>query len=829
MEPKVPLSTDVVPPDAGAWRAEVLVAAPVGVLDYGVAAPLAVGLAAGMGVVVPLGKRQVVGYVLALHPPDAAAVPSERPLREVAEHDPADGQLPLPLLQLLTFAARYYRVTPGEMLIAALPRAARDSAQRYFATVQQTAAPAEPPPKAAPAAALQLAQEQPRGFTVVALERRLGCRRATALRHLRHLCDQGLLTRQLPRRARKQRVSFARQPPTAADAEALGPRQQKAAAVLALLPVDGTPMPLGELLAEAPQARRQLATLQKHGLVCRRVVEVAQDPFPEAAALAREAPPPPTLTPDQAAALKVLEAAVHAGTFAAHLLHGITGSGKTEVYLHAIAATLAAGRSALVLVPEIALTPQLGAAFRGRFGTRVATFHSGLTDAQRRDEYDRVQRGEARIGLGARSALFLPLADVGMIIVDEEHEGSFKQDESPRYHARDLAVRRAQLHGAVVVLGSATPALESHQNAQTGRYVALHLPRRVANRPLPEVQAIDLRQSPRGADGVFSAPLLAAMQRCIAAGEQALRVINRRGFAPYVFCRDCGHSYRCEACDVALTLHRGRQVLCCHYCGAQRPAPECCEACDSHRVGTQGLGTEQVQEAVRLHFPGLPALRLDRDVVRNKKQLEGLLGTFRRREAQILIGTQMVAKGHDFPAVTLVGVLAADASLNFPDFRAAERTFALITQVAGRAGRGERPGRVLAQAYETDHYALRAAMQHDYSAFAEQELQHRRELLYPPFAHLALLRVNGPHEQHAAAAAEAWGAALRAGGAKAGLSTLVLGPAPAPLARLRERFRFTLLLKATSRRDLHHSLSLCPPTPSAGIEMVVDVDPCHML
>jgi primosomal protein N' (replication factor Y) len=814
-------------------RAEVLVGAPVGILDYAIPAAWEAPLRPGMAVQVPLGNRQLTGYILACYP-DANGkdgVDGGAGLKPLSDVDPDQVPLPMPLLDLLRFAARYYRVTPGEMLQAALPRAARDSAQRYFALPAAAEADLPGAPKLRPAqrAALQLAQSQSRGFSVVALQRLLQGQRATAQRHLRSLCALGYLARRAPPTKRRQQACFGRIEVPGPAAVPLSARQQAAAELLARLPPASAAVPLEALGSNGPQLRRQLLTLVKQGLAERTTREVVQDPFPEAAALAAAAAPPPTLTADQQVALHTLEAAVQAGGFAAHLLHGVTGSGKTEVYLRAIAATLEAGRTALVLVPEIALTPQLGAAFRARFGAQVATFHSGLTDAQRRDEYDRVHTGSARIGLGARSALFLPLRNLGMLIVDEEHEGSFKQDEAPRYHARDLAVRRAQLEGAVIVLGSATPSLETHQNASKGRYVRLSLPRRVADRPLPEVEAIDLRQQARGDDGVFTPTLLEQMERALSADEQIILFLNRRGFAPYVFCRDCGHSYRCVSCDVSLTLHRKKQLLCCHYCGHQVHAPESCGACSSHRVGTHGLGTEQVAQAVQAHFPTARSLRLDRDVVRNKKHLEEVLGGFRRREAQILIGTQMVTKGHDFPQVTLVGVVAADASLNFPDFRAAERTFQLLTQVAGRAGRGSKPGKVFAQAYETEHYALRAAMHHDYAAFVEIELQHRRELLYPPFAHLALLRISGPQEHEALQQAQQWADRLRQRGHAAGLPTTILGPAPAPLARLRERFRFTILLKAANRSDLHASLALGPPAGRAGIEQVTDVDPCHML
>ncbi len=537
---------------------------------------------------------------------------------------------------------------------------------------------------------------------------------------------------------------------------------------------------------------------------------------------------PPEPTPAQAEAIAAASAALASGTYRTFLVQGVTGSGKTEVYLRVIAETLARERGALVLVPEIALTPQLGERFRRRFGERVATFHSGLTAAERRDEWERMRAGEAAIGLGARSAVFLPVPRLGAIIVDEEHETSFKQDESPRYHARDLAVWRGQREGAVVLLGSATPSLESRANCDTGRYRRVLMPARVMARPLPQVELISLADA-RPDDGVFTVKLGQAIEETLAAGEQVVLFLNRRGFAPYLFCRDCGFAYRCADCAVSLTWHKRRGVLLCHYCGFEEQVPDVCPKCGGHRLEDFGLGTERLEAMVHQLFGGVATARLDRDTVRRRADLDRQLKRFAAGEAKILIGTQMVAKGHDFPGVTLVGVIAADLSLNFPDFRAAERTFQLLTQVAGRAGRGARPGRVLVQTYDTEHYAIRAAQAQDYDAFAAREMASRKELDYPPFVHLALLRFESAHEGAGEAEATKWAQHLREVSASARLCVTVLGPAPAPLARLRGQWRHQVLLKAKGRSALRSLLQQAHFKVGRGVRRILDVDPVNML
>ncbi|MGA8891586.1 MAG: primosomal protein N', partial [Anaeromyxobacteraceae bacterium] len=536
---------------------------------------------------------------------------------------------------------------------------------------------------------------------------------------------------------------------------------------------------------------------------------------------------PLPLTTDQSAALSRIAGA--AGSFRTFLLHGVTGSGKTEVYLHAIARARAAGQGALVLVPEIALTPQLAGRFRARFGDQVALLHSGLSDRERHGEWLRLRRGEARICVGVRSAVFAPVQDLGIVVVDEEHDPSFKQDDGPGYNARDLAVVRAREEGTVCVLGSATPSLETLENARAGKYERIELPRRIDDRPLPEVRIVDLSRIRKGTPlpGLLSPALEGALRSTVQAGRQAILFLNRRGFQTLVLCRDCGREERCPNCAVSMTLHARRGVLLCHYCGATERMNRTCPDCGGERGGV-GVGTEQVEAAVRELLPDARVARMDRDAVGGAADVAELLARFARREVDVLVGTQMVTKGHDFPGVTLVGVVLADTALALPDFRAAERTFQLLTQVAGRAGRGDDPGQVLVQTFHPHSPAVAFAVGHDYAGFAEVELDRRRTLGYPPFGRMLAVRVEGS-ETGARRTAEALGEAARPALA-AGVS--MLGPAPAAIERIRGKWRWHLLFRASdgaALRRLHRALGPTARKPPGGGSVRFDVDPHAML
>ncbi len=583
---------------------------------------------------------------------------------------------------------------------------------------------------------------------------------------------------------------------------------------------------LSELRSIFPAPQASLRRLCELGLLTERSSERPRDPFFD-----QPLPPDPPVTPsaEQAQALAAIEAALTAGGFAPFLLHGITGSGKTEVYLRAIAAALALGKQALVLVPEIALTPQLVGRFRARFtgsGVGVAVLHSGLAEGERIDAWRRVAAGTADIVIGARSALFAPLPRIGIIVVDEEHEGSYKQGEGFRYHARDLALLRGQMTGACVLLGSATPAITTYYRATNGQSTLLSLGQRVLSRTLPVVELIDLRGVPPV--GVLAPSLLTALTENLAAGEQSLLLLNRRGFAPYILCTDCGTTFRCPNCEITLTWHQGRRQLRCHYCDYLIPPPEVCPGCGGSRIFPEGAGTERLEEELVAAFPAARIARMDRDTTSRRGAQEKILSQMLAGDIDILVGTQMVAKGHDFPGVTLVGVVNADSTLNFPDFRSAERTFSLLTQVAGRAGRGEQPGRVMVQTRAPEHYAIACAARHDFLGYYEQEIAFRRELAYPPFGFLVNLVISG----NDAAVASRSAALLAAGLEKVAAGVDVLGPAPCPLARLRGKHRWQILLKAPRRPPLQHLLehleSLRRRMPG-GVALSVDVDPLDML
>jgi primosomal protein N' (replication factor Y) len=641
---------------------------------------------------------------------------------------------------------------------------------------------------------------------------------------LRAALPPGLNTRRGTAAPARRGVDYAEADPGAAAALPSLGRAPAQRAALEYLLARGR-IPVEELRAAFPRGRAALAALARRGLVRLET----ETPVARAGVLASTADVPPRLTDAQGAALAAIEGAF--GAFATFLLHGVTGSGKTEVYLHAIARARAMGRGALVLVPEIALTPQLSGRFRARFGDEVALLHSGLSDAERHAEWVRLRRGDARICVGVRSAIFAPVQDLAVLVVDEEHEGSFKQEDGPPYHARDLAVVRGKLEDAVVILGSATPSLETLENARRGRYRTLPLPARIDDRPMPAVELVDLRRLRRPgastAPALLSPRLADALGETLAARQQAILFLNRRGFETLVVCEACGLEARCTDCSVALTHHARRGVLLCHTCGHVERMEAACPACGGARLGV-GVGTEQVEDAVRGLLPAARVARLDRDAVTTADETAAVLARFARRELDVLVGTQMVTKGHDFPGVTLVGVVLADTALALPDFRAAERTFQLLTQVAGRAGRGADAGRVLVQTFNPATRAVACAATHDYAGFAEHELAERQRHGWPPYARLLAARVEGS-EAGARRAAEALAHAARP--ALRG-EVVLLGPAPAAIERIRGRNRWHLLFKAPTPQALfrvHAALAPVARRPPGGAAIRFDMDPYSMM
>jgi primosomal protein N' (replication factor Y) len=610
-------------------------------------------------------------------------------------------------------------------------------------------------------------------------------------------------------------------PANATDPErALG---SKAAEILGVIREAGD-MAAGELRRRFGLCSAQIKRLLELGLVAKEERESYRDPFAEETS---ERDLPLALNPHQQAAFDAIRAALDKQAFAPFLLHGVTGSGKTEVYLRAIGHALDQGRNALVLVPEISLTPQVVRRFRARFGDGIAILHSGLSDGERYDEWRRIRRGLVRIVIGARSAIFAPLDRIGIIVVDEEHEASFKQSDGLRYNARDLALVRGQMERAAVLLGSATPLVTSLYAVEQGRLGLLSLPERVRGIPMPQVEIVAMQ----GIKQTVSPTLQSALDENLAAKGQAIVFLNRRGFSTYLVCGECGAPLTCPNCSVTLTFHRGRGQSVCHYCDYAVPAPGTCPACNAVELKELGAGTERVEHELRELLPQARILRMDSDTTSGKGSHGRILSRMADNTADILVGTQMITKGHDFPGVTLVGVISAEASLNLPDFRGSERTFQVLSQVIGRAGRGDAPGHVILQALNPSHYAIQCAVSHDGAGFYRQEMEFRREAGYPPYTFLAGLGFSGTAEQAVDERSESTARLMMQLKRELAVRVEVLGPAPAPLYRLRGRFRRQILLKSPSRNDLRRLIAawLARREPVSTVREIIDIDPVDMM
>jgi len=589
----------------------------------------------------------------------------------------------------------------------------------------------------------------------------------------------------------------------------------------------------------SPDAARQgasaatLRTLVAKGLATVRDDVVMRDPFAALGDGARwavggAAATEPELTAEQADVFRRLEDAAAAGVFKTLLLHGVTGSGKTELYLRLARRAVDGGRRVLVLVPEIGLTASVVGQFRARFGARVAIQHSGLSDGERHDQWHLIRRGDVDVVVGTRSAVFAPLDRISLVVVDEEQDGSYKQDEAPRYHGRDVAIVRGRAHGALVLLGSATPSLETTSNARSGRYDHLRLTRRIFDRPLATVRIVNMRDefAQAGADVALSAPLVEAVTDRLSRGEQTVVLLNRRGYAVVVFCRQCGASLECPHCSVSLTYHKLRRRMQCHYCNYGTAVPRKCGACAGEYLEQAGFGTERLEADLRTRFPGARVARVDRDTVRRRGAITRVLEAVARGDIDILVGTQMIAKGHDFPAVTLVGVVSADVGLGHADFRAAERTFQLLTQVVGRAGRGETPGEAIIQTLYPDHYAIRAAAAQDYEMFYEREMEFRKSLRYPPTVAMINVIVRGRSAE--AAMADAHDLVKRT--RQLHPHGQVIGPAPAALAKVQDEFRAQFFVKGQQRKPMRHALTTAlDERPELKRRVVIDIDPMSVV
>jgi primosomal protein N' (replication factor Y) len=850
----------------------------------------------GSRVIVQLGKKPVTGYIVALLPRLRAGTSLiESEIKDVQELLDIDPPLTPEVLEITRWVADYYAAPWGEVMRAALPAGINTTVEQTVSITtrgreelsalgdvsvppheigkdlshgatggsfavgrRQKAVGSErvsvPPadfssPSGrgrerarslaggagktdAKARGLRLLADEGE-FEVSAFCLRMGA--AKTPKWLRELEVEGLIgrsyrTRSTPTIA-KRRKAVRLVEPDAADSQAtdrrVTPAQQRAIEVLR---ANQNAMPVSELMKAADVSESVVRTLVKRGAAEEFQEKVRRDPLSRA-----ELPDTEVfkLTKAQTEALRSIENRLGERVFSTLLLHGVTGSGKTEIYLRAMRAALDKNLGAMMLVPEIALTPILSRRLRAHFGDQIAIFHSSLSKGERFDEWSRLRRGEARVVLGTRSAVFAPVEDLGVIIIDEEQDASYRQEESPFYHARDTAIVRAQKESAVVILGSATPSLESFHNAQAGKYQYLHLPERVANRPMARAEMIDMREvfARRKKPAVFSDELLKAIEHTHARGEQSIILLNRRGYSSFILCRSCGESINCPNCDVTLTYHQSDRTLVCHYCNHHERAPSACPACSSKYIYYVGEGTEQIEELLRKRFPTLRIGRIDRDTKSRRHQFEKTLLDFAKGELDLLVGTQMLAKGHDFPNVTLVGVVSVDAGLALPDFRAAERTFQLITQVAGRAGRGDLLGRVLIQTYHPQHYALRHACAQDFRGFYDEEIRHRRNHGYPPFVALALLLVRHKDATRANATAHQLRNALVE--ANRDHACRILGPAPAPFARLRGEHRVQLLVKSRSRKQMRAVIDAAlSALEKAGQDLrsvTLEIDPVSMM
>lgn len=787
----------------------------------------------GSRVLVPLRKKSLVGVVVEF----LSAAPEGTRVREIARALDFSPALSPKLIELANWIANYYLAPIGEVFRAMLPPLTELKSQRQIVLTpsgretSESLGGGELSHGLTSAEAAFLAKlKDKRGAVLLGPQSKPGLD-VSSLQKLQRL---GLIEirESLQTTKRKTLRIIAWKGAAGASSEVTKSPSEKEEKVRTLLETERGPLPLPQLLRLASVTRSLIDRMLRDGLLesWEEPLDPAEDPFDTG-----YTPPAHELNAEQESALKEIRARFELGAFGVQLLHGVTGSGKTEVYLRAVQDTLARGKTAIILVPEIALTLWIGRQCRGWFGARfegVAVLHSALSDVERAREWWRVRNGEARVVVGTRSAIFAPLENVGLIIVDEEQESSYKQEETPRYHGRDVAIVRAKMENAVALLGSATPSMETYHHARNGKYELLTLASRVADRSLADVEIVDLREEFQQTHltSPISSKLHAGIQDCLTNKTQALVLINRRGYSWSVLCRSCGASVQCVNCSISMTHHKQRNRLECHYCGSIQPIPKLCPKCQSKYVYFFGEGSEQLEERLRKEFPGARIARLDRDTARTKRQYQETLGAFAGGALDILVGTQMLAKGHDFQRVTLVGVVSADSSLSLPDFRAAERTFQLLTQVAGRAGRGELPGRVLIQTFYPDHYAIQDAVKQDYLSFFERELHFRRMMAYPPFTSLANVIVRDTSLEKAILRSRQLSQYFSP---HDGEKVRILGPATAPLARLKKEHRFQFLLKSPKRsvltKLLSGALAYCDEKEIPQTAVLVDMDPLSLL
>ena len=810
---------------------EVAVALPV--IDtyyYQVPSELRQKVTVGRQVLVPFGGRRLTGYIVAIK--EQLPLVADVVVRDILQVSTGECHFKEPHLRFYRWLSNYYLYPLGEVIRSALPRGTSTSARRA-ASISEAGLLSlrESNLEEEETAVLALLREHP-AITLRQIWNRLP--EYDTGRICRRLGRRGLILWEDQLQEPRVKPRYLKMVRASQDVDLANLQQQelktKEIEILTLL--KGGPVLLKDLKGQIENGYYWIRKMADRGLVAVGPEEVYRDPM---GAVQVESRPPQKLNHNQQQAIQTICQALKERNFASFLLHGVTGSGKTEVYLAAAAEAMLLGQQSLVLVPEIGLTAQMEGLFRQRFQSRVAILHSGLGSGERRDEWVRVRRGEVNVVVGARSALFAPIERVGLIVVDEEHDGSYKQERGLRYHGRDAAVMRAKMEGAVVVMGSATPALSSYYNALRGKFHLLSLPQRIDQRSLPKVTVIDMKHQRQG--DLISHPLRQALANTLSQGKQALLLINRRGYANFLLCRNCGHVSHCRNCAVSLTWHRAGEELRCHLCGLAMAVPLSCPQCEGKTLKPFGFGTQRVEAEVKRLLPEARVNRMDRDTTRSKQAHRKILNDLRRGRTDILVGTQMIAKGHDFPNITLVGVVSADIALQWPDFRAAENTFQVLTQVAGRAGRGQSPGKVLVQTYNPGHYSIQFARNHDYLGFFREEMNFRQELGYPPHRRLILFQLAGNVEERTQEAAQLLADKCREICRKrSDLSENleILGPVAAPLGKIKGKYRWQLLLKSKrvfSILDAGRQLVNWGhgAFKGSGVSLTADVDPISLI
>jgi primosomal protein N' (replication factor Y) len=805
---------------------EVAVAVPVYyTFTYSVPEYLLPFVSAGKRVLVPFGRRRVTGYILG--PSQDCEAAEIKHISDVLDEQPLFGSA---MLSFFQWISDYYKHPIGDVIKNALP----GGLTLYdYASITIT-----PQGKKA----LKSDAINPLENAVLKLLDFGPCRLNHLSRKLNQVVPRALIqslegsgyilkTRELRQASIKTREErfFALKDPARALDRLSKPRKK----IIDILANRGE-IPMSELKKHVPTAARLVRALENDGYLTVRYKRVYRDPFGEPI----RADIPPVMNAEQQSVVVQIVDSLNKG-FATFLLQGVTGSGKTEVYMQVAAETLKQGKSVLVLVPEIALITQMERRFRARFGERIAVLHSGLSAGERYDQWSRILQQKADIAIGARSAIFAPFPEMGLIVVDEEHDSSYKQENNLRYNARDLAVVRAKLNDCVALLGSATPSIQSSYNAFSRKFIEVNLQQRIERRPLPAIKIVDLRESLgyRGQQRFITPVLQQAIKDTLDHQQQVLLFLNRRGFANFALCQSCGQPQRCKHCDISLTYHQKANAFKCHYCGFSRAATSRCDICGSSKIKKMGLGTEKIETTVHKLFPDARVARMDRDTTAKKGAIVKLLKGLKDQTIDILVGTQMVAKGHDFPNITLVGIICADLSLSFPDFRAGERTFQLLAQVAGRAGRGSFPGRVILQTYNPDHFSILAARDQDFNSFYHQEINFRKALNYPPFSRMIQLKISGKDPALTQNYAHKLGdrcRALKTSNSSTFDTVEIMGPIESSLTRVARRYRWQILLKGRHTRALHQFVSqLLAENHTVfhhhQVRVVVDVDPVSLM